>query len=84
MEHDDWNQLSSVALHLGIGEHGQELFYCINQTDAPARFTMPKENEQNWVMICNTDNHELHQSIDQKEVLLAPASMAIFHFQAND
>ena len=29
MEHDDWNRLSSVALHLGIGKEGQELVYLI-------------------------------------------------------
>ncbi|UPQ89536.1 glycogen debranching protein GlgX [Vibrio sinaloensis] len=77
MEHDDWNQLSSVALHLGIGEAGNELFYCINQTNAPARFTLP-ENKNSWTMICNTDSHDLHQTIDHKQVLVAPASMAIF------
>lgn len=80
MEHDDWNQLSSVALHLGIGEAGNELFYCINQTNAPARFTLP-ETADNWIMICNTDSHDLHQSIDHKQVLIAPTSMAIFFTQ---
>ncbi|NVD08529.1 glycogen debranching protein GlgX [Vibrio sp. JPW-9-11-11] len=77
MEHDDWNQLSSVALHLGIGESGDELFYCINQTNAPARFTLPESNNS-WTMICNTDSHDLHQTIDQKQVLVARASLAIF------
>ncbi|MDN3611976.1 glycogen debranching protein GlgX [Vibrio ostreicida] len=79
MEHDDWNRLSSVALQLGIGKQGDSLFYCINQTNAPARFSLPSENQQQWVMICNTDNHKLHQTIDQKQVLIAPCSMAIFH-----
>ncbi|MCG9595337.1 glycogen debranching protein GlgX [Vibrio sp. Isolate25] len=82
MEHDDWNQLSSVALQLGIGQHGDELFYCINQTNAPARFTLPSDNGQQWTMVCNTDNHDLHQTIDHKQVLIAPASMAIFHAKA--
>jgi glycogen operon protein len=79
MEHDDWNRLSSVALHLGIGEQGEELFYCINQTNAPARFTLPTSSKTNWTMICNTDSHELHQTIDHKQVLVAPTSIAIFH-----
>ncbi|WP_394143268.1 glycogen debranching protein GlgX [Vibrio atypicus] len=79
MEHDDWNRLSSVALHLGIGEQGEELFYCINQTNAPARFTLPTSSKTNWTMICNTDSHELHQTIDHKQVLVSPASIAIFH-----
>ncbi|MFN3016060.1 glycogen debranching protein GlgX [Vibrio coralliilyticus] len=82
MEHDDWNQLSSVALQLGIGKQGDELFYCINQTNAPARFSLPSENQQQWTMVCNTDNHELHQTIDHKQVLIAPSSMAIFHAKA--
>ncbi len=79
MEHEDWNMLSSVALHLGLGKNGDELFYCINQTNAPARFTLPSDANQEWVMICNTDSHELHQTIDHKQVLVAPASIAIFH-----
>ncbi|MDC5805811.1 glycogen debranching protein GlgX [Vibrio europaeus] len=78
MEHDDWNRLSSVALHLGIGKNGEELFYCINQTNAPARFTMPENDKAEWTMICNTDSHELHQTIDHKQVLVAPRSIAIF------
>ncbi|KIE22141.1 glycogen debranching protein [Vibrio sinaloensis] len=79
MEHEDWNRLSSMALHLGIGEEGSELFYCINQTNAPARFTLPERKSAEWTMICNTDSHDLHQSIDHKQVLVAPASIAIFH-----
>ncbi|MCG9752793.1 glycogen debranching protein GlgX [Vibrio brasiliensis] len=82
MEHDDWNRLSSVALHLGIGKHGDELFYCINQTNAPARFTLPEADGREWVMVCNTDSHELHQTIDHKQALVAPASLAIFHLKA--
>ncbi len=79
MQHDDWNRLSSVALHMGIDEAGDELFYCINQTKAPARFTLPDETEQEWVMICHTDHHNVHQTIDHKQVLIAPESMAIFY-----
>ncbi len=79
MEHEDWNNLSSVALHLGLGQEGDELFYCINQTNAPARFTLPTEANQEWIMICNTDSHKLHQTVDRKQVLVAPASIAIFH-----
>ncbi|KJY84469.1 glycogen debranching protein [Vibrio galatheae] len=82
MEHDDWNRLSSVALHLGIGKDGNELFYCINQTNAPARFTMPETDKEEWTMICNTDSHELHQTIDHKQVLVAPRSIAIFFAQS--
>ncbi|MDR9827343.1 glycogen debranching protein GlgX [Vibrio sp. FNV 38] len=82
MSHEDWNQLSSVALHMGLGKDGNELFYCINQTNAPARFTLPDDLKQDWKMICNTDSHELHSSIDKKQVLVEPCSIAIFHFTA--
>lgn len=78
MEHDDWNRLSSVALHLGIEEEGEELFYCINQTNAPARFTLPKNKRSEWIMICNTSSHKLHQSYDHSQVLIDPCSIAIF------
>ncbi|MCK6264140.1 glycogen debranching protein GlgX [Vibrio sp. ZSDE26] len=81
MEHDDWNNLSSVALHLGIGKSGDEMIYCINQTNAPARFSLPPEQGQQWKMICNTDSHELHKTMDKKQVLIAPTSMAIFHLK---
>ncbi|PMK02445.1 glycogen debranching protein GlgX [Vibrio sp. 10N.261.55.A7] len=79
MEHDDWNTLSSVSLHLGIGDSGDELIYCINQINAPARFTLPCDRDQTWNMVCNTDSHELHKTIDEKQVLIAPTSLAIFH-----
>jgi glycogen operon protein len=82
MEHDDWNRLSSVALHLGIGKQGNELFYCINQTNAPARFTLPTSEGKEWTMICNTDDHELHKTIDNKQILVAPSSLAIFFANA--
>lgn len=82
MSHDDWNQLSSVAMHMGIGKEGNELFYCINQTNAPARFSLPTDRDQTWKMICNTDSHELHRSIDERQVLVEPCSIAIFHFEA--
>lgn len=81
MEHEDWNRLSCVALHLGLRKHGAEMFYCINQTNAPARFTLPAEENQQWTMICNTDSHEVHSTIDHKQMLIAPRSMAIFHYQ---
>ncbi|MCW8333997.1 glycogen debranching protein GlgX [Vibrio paucivorans] len=81
MEHEDWNRLSSVALHLGIDKQGNELLYCINQTNAPARFTLPTEQGQQWKMICNTDSHELHKTIDDKQVLVEPTSLAIFHYR---
>ncbi len=80
MEHDDWNRLSSVALHLGIDKQGSEMVYCINQTNAPARFSLPYENNQSWTMICNTDDHKLHQPINKNQVLIAPLSMAIYHY----
>ena len=81
MEHDDWNTLSSVALHLGIDQSGDEMLYCINQTNAPARFTLPLSTDQQWQMICNTDSHDLHRTIDEKQVLIAPTSMAIFYLK---
>ncbi|MGL6312280.1 glycogen debranching protein GlgX [Vibrio sp. WXL103] len=82
MSHDDWNQLRSVSMHMGIGQDGDELFYCINQTNAPARFALPKDRKQEWQMICNTDSHELHRSVDQSQVLVEPCSIAIFHYKA--
>lgn len=81
MEHDDWNRLSSVALHLGIGKDGQELVYLINQTNAPARFKLPNDREQQWVTICDTNVRNLNPGHAKGEVLLSPTSMAILHYQ---
>ncbi|EKK9973713.1 glycogen debranching enzyme GlgX [Vibrio sp. T21] len=81
MEHDDWNRLSSVALHLGIGKDGQELVYLINQTNATARFKLPNERNQQWVTICDTNVRNLNPGHAEGEVLLSPTSMVILHYQ---
>jgi glycogen operon protein len=81
MEHDDWNRLSSVALHLGIGKDGEELVYLINQTNVPARFKLPNDRDQEWVTICDTNVRNLNPGHAEGEVLLSPTSMAILHFQ---
>ncbi|EKO3834476.1 glycogen debranching protein GlgX [Vibrio harveyi] len=83
MEHDDWNRLSSVALHLGIGKEGQELVYLINQTNAPARFKLPSERGQEWVTVCDTNVRNLNPGHAEGEVLLSPTSMAILHYNPN-
>ena len=67
MEHDDWNRLCSVALHIGIGEDGQELLYLINQTNAPARFKLPNDRGQEWrnsfaIPICVTCNQGMRKA----------------------
>lgn len=81
MEQDDWNQVNSVALHIGIGEDGQELLYLINQTNATARFTLPGDKQQQWCVICDTNMRTVHQDTAQGEVLQLPVSMAILHYQ---
>ncbi|MGF1852544.1 glycogen debranching protein GlgX [Vibrio satsumensis] len=80
MEHDDWNRLSSVALHLGIGKNGDELIYLINQTNAPARFSLPSDRDQNWVKICDTNLRNVKPGHAEGEMLLSPTSMAILHY----
>lgn len=79
MEQDDWNQRNSVILHIGIGDHGQELAYLINQTNANTRFTLPGETEQEWCVICDTNMRTVHQDSVKDEVVLLPMSMAILH-----
>ncbi|MBW3695399.1 glycogen debranching enzyme GlgX [Vibrio sp. T187] len=81
MEHDDWNRLSSVALHLGIDQAGCEMLYLINQTNAPARFKLPNDRKQNWVTICDTNLRNVKPGHAEGELLLSPTSMAILHFQ---
>jgi glycogen operon protein len=79
MEHDDWNSQNSVALHLGIGQNGDELIYLINQSSAPARFTLPSKNGQEWTTICDTSMDSVETTKVKKEVLMAPTSLAILH-----
>ena len=80
MEHDDWNRLSSVALHLGVGKDGDELIYLINQTNAPARFTLPSDRDQSWVTICDTNLRNVNPGHAEDDILLSPTSMAILHY----
>lgn len=81
MEHDDWNRLSCVALHIGIGEEGQELLYLINQTNAPARFVLPNDRKQDWKIICDTNMRQVQPGHAEGEVLQLPISMTILHYQ---
>ncbi|WP_394246376.1 glycogen debranching protein GlgX [Vibrio profundi] len=81
MEHDDWNRLSSVALHLGIDQDGCEMLYLINQTNAPARFKLPNDRAQNWVTICDTNMRDVEPGHAEGELLLSPTSMAILHYR---
>ncbi len=84
MEHDDWNRLSSVALQMGIGSDGAEMLYLINQTNAPARFTLPKDYNQNWEVICDTNLRNVQPGHAEGELLQSPISMTILHYQPED
>ncbi|WCE31747.1 glycogen debranching protein GlgX [Vibrio sp. SCSIO 43137] len=82
MEHDDWNNLSAVALHLGVGQEGQELIYLINQSSAPARFKLPSDRKQQWVTVCNTNQDKVCHETVEYDMQLAPMSLAILHAKA--
>ncbi len=81
MEHDDWNRVNCVALHMGIGEDEQELLYLINQTNAPARFKLPHDRKQDWKIICDTNQRHTLPGHAENELLQLPTSMTILHFQ---
>ncbi|CAM3631010.1 Glycogen debranching enzyme [Vibrio aerogenes CECT 7868] len=80
MNQDDWNQLSAVALHLGIGDDGAELLYLINQTKAPARFSLPKNKNQQWQVICDTDSFVMMDDTVSVEKLQPEMTMTILYF----
>ncbi|MDG3085873.1 glycogen debranching protein GlgX [Vibrio hannami] len=84
MEHDDWNQLSSVALHLGIGQDGNELIYLINQSNAPSHFILPADKKQQWETICDTNLRDNSNQMVNGEMLLAPMSLAILHAKSEE
>ncbi len=81
MEHDDWNRLSTVALHMGIGKEGEELIYLINQTRATARFLLPCDQKQKWVTICDSNETEYckHQ-IACGEIIQPQMSIKILYY----
>ncbi|WP_162064397.1 glycogen debranching protein GlgX [Vibrio taketomensis] len=82
LSHEDWNKVTAVGLHMGIDDDGDELFYAINQTDAPARFSLPNKTGQKWTMICNTSGTSMHKAVDKKSIVLEPVSIAIFFSSA--
>lgn len=79
MEHEDWNTLNAVALHLGIEKDGDELIYLINQSTAPARFKLPSNYNQEWYTVCDTNKDKVFREKMNDEMLLAPMSLAILH-----
>ncbi len=82
MEHDDWNTLRIVALHLGIGKEGDELIYLINQSAAPARFKLPNNHNQTWYTVCDTKLDKVARKEVEGDMLLAPMTLAILHYSA--
>ncbi len=82
MEHDDWNSLSSVALHIGIGKNGDELLYLINQTKAPARFKLPSDRKQVWSSVCDTASGLTQTNHFEDELLQPPQSLTILYYKA--
>ncbi len=82
MEHDDWNSLRVVALHLGIEEKGDELIYLINQSTAPARFKLPDNYNQTWYTICDTKLDKVSKKQVEGDMLLAPMTLAILHYSS--
>ncbi|MBB1466522.1 glycogen debranching protein GlgX [Vibrio sp. SG41-7] len=80
MNHDDWNHLSSVTLHLGIGKDGEELLYLINQTNKPTQFSLPNDRNQNWLTVCDTHVQKVKTGYVESKVLLSPSSIVILHY----
>ncbi len=81
MEIEDWNTRNSLSLHMGLNTKGPEMLYLINQTQDRAQFTLPEENNQKWIIICNTNSNKTMQGKAQKKLTLAPSSMAILYYQ---
>ncbi|MHA2939671.1 glycogen debranching protein GlgX [Vibrio sp. RC27] len=80
LEHDDWNRLNTVALHLGIGEDGEELLYLINQTQATARFILPAELRQEWVTVCDSNDSEFNTTpVTSRDIIQPKMSIRILH-----
>ncbi|MDW6094443.1 glycogen debranching protein GlgX [Vibrio rhizosphaerae] len=83
MTQDDWNQLNSVSLHLGIGDSGDEILYLINRTKAPARFSLP-EGHQTWQVLCDTASFDIQSTTTSRERLQPAMSFAILYCASKD
>lgn len=81
MDHDDWNQVNCVALHIGIGKDGKELMYLINRSEAVARFALPETVSGDWRLICDTNSYSLKEETATKERIQPPMTLSIW--QAN-
>jgi glycogen operon protein len=82
MEHDDWNRLNTVALHLGIDKDGEELLYLINQTQATARFILPSDLNQKWVTVCDSNDGNIDpEVIESRELIQPKMSVQILHYK---
>ncbi|MCG7495256.1 glycogen debranching protein GlgX [Vibrio sp. Of7-15] len=82
MVHDDWHDKECLALHMGLFKQGDELLLLVNQSKVPSRFTLPNESEQEWVVICDTNDDEVIERSASREYLLPPVSMAVLRYKA--
>ncbi len=79
MTHDDWNIVSAIALHMGIGQNGKELLYLINQSNVPARYQLPASKDQHWQVVCDTSlNLTTHRRIIGEQ-LIPPKTLVVLH-----
>ena len=81
MEHDDWNRVSAVALHMGIGEDEQEMLYWSTKPMRRQGLNCPHDRGQDWKIICDTNLSHIQPGHAEGEILQLPSSMAILHFQ---
>jgi isoamylase len=85
MEQDDWNRLNTVALHMGIGNNGEELLYMINRTKATARFMLPNDKKRTWTVVCDSNDKEFIpksvSNISTLSVVQPKMSMKVLHYK---
>lgn len=80
VSHCDWENLYAVGLHIGVGKHGSELFYCFNQSDQNTNFALPFKLGQQWHLLCNTNDSQIMKPASGDAYMLLPGkSMAIFY-----
>ncbi|CAH7394317.1 Glycogen debranching enzyme [Vibrio chagasii] len=76
----DWDNLTTVSLHLGIEQHGAEMVYLINKADHDITYSLPKCNQQEWQVIVSTCGTMGAGAVFVDEMKVKADSVTILHY----
>ncbi|UJF16812.1 glycogen debranching protein GlgX [Vibrio sp. SS-MA-C1-2] len=79
MTHNDWFDIQSLSLHIGLDKQGDELLWLINPTNIPVRYRLPAGSD--WQLISDTITSVLGKENDKhhRDYSQAAQSISIFY-----